>query len=340
MNKAMTMQDFAHDLKIGEEMLYLSRREVVGLGLKAADILALTRAALIEHGHKRYEMPAKIGVHPYDDVFYHAMPAYVPALGAVGMKWIECYPRNPAEHGIAQTTGLLTLNDVETGAPVATMDATWITAMRTPAVTVLAAAALHPDATSFGMFGCGVQGREHVRLVVHTLPTLETIQVYDRDPEVAEALIRELQPEMATKLVRAETAEVLVKSCEVVSSATVILKEPLAIIRDEWVSPGQTFVPCDMNTFLDPRTSQRADKYIVDSREEHELFAGMGYFPDGLPEISCEIGEVLAGLKLGRARADEVIVNSNIGMAVCDVVVARRIFERALARGVGQRLSL
>ncbi len=185
-----------------------------------------------------------------------------------------------------------------------------------------------------------IQGREHVRLVVHTLEKLETIMVYDRDPAVADKLIRDLQPEVAPKLVRAETPEALVKSCEVVSSATIILKEPLAVIRDEWVAPGQTFVPCDMNTFLDPLTSRRADKYIVDSREEHELFAGMGYFPGGLPGIACEIGEVLAGLRPGRESADELIVNSNIGMAVCDIVVARALFERALASEAGQRLAL
>lgn len=95
-----------------------------------------------------------------------------------------------------------------------------------------------------------------------------------------------------------------------------------------------------MNTFLDSQTSLRADKYIVDSREEHELCADMGYFPSGLPQIAYELGEILAGLKPGREHADELIVDSNIVMAVCDVVVARKVFERSMERGIGQRLTL
>ena len=71
-----------------------------------------------------------------------------------------------------------------------------------------------------------------------------------------------------------------------------------------------------------------ADKYIVDSIDEHELFDSMGYFPDGLPEIYCETGEVIAGLKKGRESKDQLIVNSNIGIAVADVVMAREIFNR------------
>lgn len=128
----------------------------------------LTCDALVAHGTKNYEMPAKIGVHPYREVFYHAMPAYVPSKNAVGLKWIEYYPGNPEKFGLPQTTGLLIMNDVLTGRPVALMDATLITAMRTPAVTAIAAADLNSGATTFGMYGCGVQGIEHCRFIEHT----------------------------------------------------------------------------------------------------------------------------------------------------------------------------
>lgn len=88
------------------------------------------------------------------------------------------------------------------------------------------------------------------------------------------------------------------------------------------------------------RISKRADKYIVDSIEEHEVFNQMGYFPDGLPEIKCETGEILAGSKEGRQSNNELIVCSNIGMSVCDVVVGREIFDIALNNGIGRILPL
>ncbi|AZS70706.1 ornithine cyclodeaminase [Streptomyces lydicus] len=330
----------AGELKSGSDLLYLSRQDVEDIGITRDEILDLTREALVEHGHQRYEMPAKIGVHPYDNVFYHAMPAYLPGPGIVGMKWIECYPDNPRKFHLPQTTGLLVINDVESGAPLAVMDSAWLTAMRTPAVTVLGAAALHPGATTFGMFGCGVQGKEHVRYAALAMPGMETVYVHDTNEAAADALIAELQPELDLRLVKGESAEAVTKSAQVLSSATVILREPLAVVKDGWVTAGQTILPCDLNTFWDPRTSQRADKYIVDSIAEHELFASMGYFPDGLPAIASETGEVLAGVKPGRESADEIIVNSNIGMAVCDIAVGNAILHRAIERGAGTRLPL
>lgn len=330
----------AKRLNIGREFLYLTRSECINTGIGPDQILELTRDALVAHGTKQYEMPAKIGVHPLPEVFFHAMPAYVPSRYALGMKWIECYPNNSARFGLPQTTGLLVLNDILSGCPIAIMDCTWLTAMRTPAVTVLAAAALHPDAQTFGMFGCGVQGIEHVRFAPKTLRRLRRIYVYDTVAAAMDNLIEQVQREVPVEIVRGRHPRELAEMCDVLSSATIIVKEPLAAVKDEWVHPGQTILPCDLNTFWDPRTPRRADKYIVDSIEEHELFAQIGYFPDGLPEVYCETGELLAGTRPGRTSSDELVVCSNIGMSVCDVVVGREILDIALENNVGHILPL
>lgn len=327
-------------IDIGKEVLYLTQDDCMSVGISVDDVISLTRDALIAHGTKNYEMPAKIGVHPLPEVFFHAMPAYVPSKNAVGAKWIECYPNNPVKFNLPQTTGLLILNDILSGCPIAVMDCVWLTAMRTPAVTALAAAALHPDAETFGMFGCGVQGVGHVRFIGHTLKNLKKIYVYDTRKEVMDKLVAELQPEVDAEIIKANGPEELAKSCEVMSSATLIIREPLSVVKKEWISRGQTILPCDLNTFWDPEIPRMADKYIVDSIDEHKLFADMGYFPDGLPDIYCETGEIIAGSKKGRDDADQLIVCSNIGMAVCDVVMAREIFNRAIEQGKGLKLKL
>lgn len=328
------------DIVKGRDLLYLSKSDVIGLGLSRQTILDKVLQSLVEHGNKRYEMPAKIGVHPYEDVFFHAMPAYLPEMNLVGAKWIECYPRNPREFNLPQTTGLLCVNDVETGVPVCVMDCSWLTAVRTPAVTVLMAKKLHPDATRFGMFGAGVQGREHVLFAGHYLDNLEEIVVYDRFPEVAERMVAEIQGEVRVPIRVGNSIEEIVKECDVLSSATVVVREPQSHVKDEWVSAGQTIIPCDLNTFWAPEISHRADAYIVDSTDEHDLFVEMGYYPGGSPTITAETGEVLAGLKPGRTNSDQLIVNSNIGMAVCDMAVASAIHEAALEAGVGVTLEL
>jgi len=333
-------REISGTINIGKEVWYLAQEEVVAAGVTEQDILRLTLDALVAHGRKEYEMPAKIGVHPLQEVFFHAMPAYVPGRLALGMKWIECYPNNPGKFNLPQTTGLLILNDPLSGCPIAIMDCVWITAMRTPAVTVLSAGALHPEAQTFGMFGCGVQGVEHVKYIVHTLKQLKRIYIYDVKEENMDRLIATVQPRIGVPIVKGAGFEQVAKDCEVLCSATFIAKKPQAFVKHEWVSKGQTWLPCDLNTFLDPRTPLEADQYIVDSADEHVLFAGAGYFPDGLPKITCETGEVLAGLKPGRTSKDQLVVCSNIGMAVCDVVVAREVFDRALARNLGRKLPL
>jgi len=327
-------------LNIGKEIWYMTRQQVMAAGLTVTEVLGLTREALIAHGRKEYEMPAKVGVHPFPEVFFHAMPAYVPGKLALGMKWIECYPNNPARFDLPQTTGLLLLNDILSGCPIAIMDCAWITAMRTPAVTVLAAAALHPDAETFGMFGCGVQGVEHVKYVGHTLKKLKTIHIYDVKEAAMDALIAEVQPRIGAKIVKGASFEAVTKNCEVLSSATFIVKRPYAFVKAEWVSRGQTILPCDLNTFWDPAIAMHADKYIVDSAEEHQVFERAGYFPGGLPPITCETGQVLAGERPGRESRQELIVCSNIGMSVCDVVVGREVLNRALDLGLGLKLPL
>lgn len=326
-------------ITIGSELLWLTREDCVRAGPDAEQTLDITRRALIAHGTQEYEMPAKIGIHPFPEVFYHAMPAYVPGMGACGMKWIECYPQNPVKYGLPQTTGLLVMNDIMSGAPVAVMDCTWLTAMRTPAVTALAAAALHPDAQTFGMFGCGVQGVEHVRFVSRTLKKLKKIYIYDTRAEAMDSLISAVKGEVSAEIIKAEPKEIC-SACEVMSSATIILLEPLSIVKRDWVGPGQTILPCDLNTFWEPSIQLEADRYIVDSIQEHQLFADMGYFPDGLPSIACETGMVLAGAAPGRTSADQLIVCSNIGMSVCDVAMGRYILDAALSAGLGRVLPL
>ncbi len=327
-------------LNLGKEILWLTKDECIKAGPNADETLELVRQALIAHGKKEYEMPAKIGIHPFSDVFFHAMPAYVPDNLACGVKWIECFPRNPKEFNLPQTTGLLILNDIMTGIPIAVMDSAWLTAMRTPAVTALAASALHSDAKTFGMFGCGVQGIEHVRYIVRTLKELETIYIYDVIDEKMDHLISEIQNDISIPIIKAATPEELVKSCDVMSSATIILLEPLKIVKKEWVRKGQTILPCDLNTFWDPEICKIADKYIVDSIDEHMLFEHMGYFPDGLVDITSETGEVLAGLNSGRISKDELIVCSNIGISVTDVVMGQAILSKALKMGIGTKMSL
>jgi len=121
-----------------DEILYLSRADVEAAGVAMPEVIAALAVAFREKGEGRVEMPPKPGIHPRSDAFLHAMPAWIPALGSAGIKWVGGFPENPA-HGLPYISGLMILNDPENGFPTAVLDATWITAMRTGAATALAA---------------------------------------------------------------------------------------------------------------------------------------------------------------------------------------------------------
>ena len=109
----------------GESVRYLSRADVEAVGLSGIEVIEILDAAFRAKRAGDVEMPPKIGVHPRDDAFIHAMPAYLSSSDAVGLKWVAGYPGNPAR-GLPYVSGLLILNDVETGLPSSVMDCTWI----------------------------------------------------------------------------------------------------------------------------------------------------------------------------------------------------------------------
>src|SRR5579862_3166053 len=111
------------------EILYLSAADVKQVALEMSTIISLLETAFQEKGENRVEMPPKPGIHTQPDAFIHAMPAFIPAMRSAGVKWVSGYPGNQ-ERGLPYITGLLILNDVETGLPYAIMDCTWITGYR------------------------------------------------------------------------------------------------------------------------------------------------------------------------------------------------------------------
>ncbi|MCG3178908.1 MAG: Delta(1)-pyrroline-2-carboxylate reductase [Phycisphaerae bacterium] len=327
--------------KRGKQILYLTQKDVVAAGLGPRDVLKLVRTALTQHGLKKVEMPAKIGIHPLPDTLMHAMPAWAPGVKACGIKWAECFPDN-YRFKLPQTSGLMVLNDPQTGWPVCIMDAIWITAKRTPAVSALACQKLaRRDTTEIGIAGAGVQGREHVQVLPLVLPKLKKIKITDRFPQVARKLVADLQPTLPkVELVPCEKPEQIVRGSQVVVTATAILNKPDPQVRDRWIEPGALLLPVDFDSYWEWKTFKRASKFLVDSLAEMQYFMTVGYLAHGLPKLHAEIGEVIAGVKPGRQPKDDLIIDMNIGMGIEDVVVGLEVYRRACRKGLGRLLPL
>ena len=187
----------------GQRILYLSAADVTAAGPDLPTIIGLLETAFREKGEGRVEMPPKPGIHPRGDAFIHAMPAYIPALRSAGVKWVSGYPENQAR-GLPYISGLLILNDVDTGIPLAVMDCTWITAYRTAAASALSARYLaRPESETVGILACGVQGRTNLEAMTTIFPVRRAC-VYDVAPATQRRFVEEMSARLGIEIISAD----------------------------------------------------------------------------------------------------------------------------------------
>jgi len=322
-----------------KQLLYLSQFEVESVGLTMAEIIDLLEAAFKEKGLGRVEMPPKPGIHPgEEDNFIHAMPAYIPALNSAGVKWVSGYPGN-YKRGLPYITGLLILNDPETGIPLAVMDCVWITAMRTAAATAVAARRLaRSDSSVLGVLGCGVQGRTNTEALKVLFP-LERVMAYDLRPEAVEGFVQYVSAELDLEVVPVDHPRAAVSGCDMVVTAGPILKQPHATIQAGWLDEGAFASLVDFDSYWHPAALQEADKFCTDDLPQLEHYRGAGYF-QGIPPVHADLGQLVAGQKPGRQSPAERTMACNLGLALDDMAVAPTLYRRAVEQGLGTWLTL
>jgi ornithine cyclodeaminase/alanine dehydrogenase-like protein (mu-crystallin family) len=323
----------------GGSILYLSRADVETAGVTMPEIIARLEEAFREKGHGRVEMPPKPGIHPGDpagDNFIHAMPASIPGLRSAGVKWVSGFPGNPAR-GLPYISGLLILNDPETGAPTAVMDATWITAMRTGAATALAVRHLaRPAASTFAILGCGVQGRTNLEAVAAVLPALRAVTAFDVDRDRAARYIEEMKGRHpALSFVLAPDARGAVEGADIVVTAGPIRRHPQPVIEAGWLAEGMLGVPLDYDSYFTPGAMAAADRFYTDDTAQILHTRAKGVYFQRIPKVFADLGEVVAGLKPGRLEDRERLLSMNLGIAMDDMATAPLVLERARERGLG-----
>ena len=320
-------------------LLYLSQDDVISTGLTMAEIIEALDVAFREKGSGNTEMPPKPGIHPGgEDNFIHAMPAYIPALNAAGVKWVSGFPGNHKK-GLPYITGLLILNDPETGIPVSVMDCVWITAVRTGAATALSARYLaRPESSVVGVLGCGVQGRTNVE-ALNTLFPVKRVMAYDVNAEAVRRYIDEIGSRFNLEVIPAGTPREAVTGCDIVVTAGPILKAPHATIQAGWLDEGAFASLVDFDSYWHPDALQAAAKFCTDDTPQLRQYQQMGYFQN-IPEIHADLGELVTGQKPGRETPAERTLTANLGLAIDDMAVAPIIFRKAVEKELGTWLPL
>ena len=324
------------------ELVYLSRQDVESLGMSMREVIDALDNGFRLKGLGKTEMPPKPGVHPRTDAFIHAMPAYVQEVEAAGVKWVSGYPSNP-EKGLPYITGLLILNDPETGIPIAVMDCAWITAMRTGASTGISAKYLaRGDSTVVGVLGCGVQARTSLMALVETLPALTEVRCNDLFPAATRSFIDEMSAMFPRlRFVNCASPAEMMEGSDVVVTAIAIVDKPQPPLEAGMLKTGGLAISLDYDAAWTGAAMRQCQKFCSDdvgqllSTRDHGVH--FAQIPDS---IYADLGELCAGIKPGRQNDTERIFSMNMGIAVDDTVTAKVLYERAVKMGTGERLPL
>lgn len=273
---------------------------------------------------------------------FNAMPAFIGGrFNAVGIKWISSVPKN-VERGLPRAIGTIVLNDPQTGMPLAIMDGTLISAMRTGAVTGLAARYLaREDASIVGLIGAGVQSRTQLRAILVARPCVSKVRVYDLDATRAARFAREMGKEVGREIEVVKSPQECAAGSDILVTATTA-NDP--IVFEEWLPRGCFYVSIHGREAADD-VVERVEKVVVDNWEEvlHRgnntlaLMHAAGRI--SRDDLYAELGDIITGARDGRSDNEERIFLSTVGMGIEDVAVAARVFQRAQEMGLGQSLD-
>jgi len=228
---------------------------------------------------------------------------------------------------------------VETGLPLAVMDCVWITGMRTGAATALSARYLaRPESSVVGILGCGVQGRTHLEALRVLFP-VKKVKAYDVDPGIARGYAKEMESRFGVEVVTVQKPRDAVSGCDIVVTAGPILRTPHQTIQPGWLGEGAFASLVDFDSYWHPEAMKQASKFCTDDTEQLLHYRQVGYFQD-IPPIHADLGELVAGKKPGRQKAEERTITANLGLAIDDMAVAPILYRRALEKGIGRKLPL
>ncbi|HEX4011081.1 MAG TPA: ornithine cyclodeaminase family protein [Solirubrobacteraceae bacterium] len=324
------------------ELTYLSGPDVDALGLTDDEILDAVRAVLGAQGR------SETVIEPRTHIFPRGAPGHFNVLrGAVprfaGVKVVGDYVENH-RLGLPSELALLLLMSPQTGVPVAIIDATAITEMRTGAVTAIGAEHLaRRGASSLGHIGARGTAYWNVRLLCRVLPELTEIRVHSRRPESRDAFAERLRRDLDRDVRSVDTWEACLRDADVIVEAS-RLTAPEPLLRTAWVKPGALVVPYGTISAVELSLTEVMDKIVVDDWGQ----AGSGplgslraHVDSGrLSEanLHAELGQIVCGDRPGREADDERILFWHRGLSITDIALGQAMLDRAQASGIGTTL--
>ena len=311
-----------------------------------------TMKEIIENVETAYEFHAerKVQMPPKEYIFYkkfrgdlRIMPCFVRGLNESGVKNVNVHPDNPRKYGLPTVMAMIELVDPKTGFPVSVMDGTWITDMRTGAAAGVATKYLARDNSEIlGLVGAGVQAATGLEAIMEVMDIKE-VRVSCRTCETRDLFAQKASEKYGIPVKSVDTIKEAVQGADVLLTTTPA-REP--VVKSKWVSPGTHINAMGADApgkqELDSHILQKS-KIIIDCWDQAS-HSGEINIPvqEGLvrqSDIHGKIGDVITGSIPGRTSDEEITVFDSTGLAVQDIVTAWNVYEKALQKGIGQKMN-
>ena len=316
------------------EVLVLGRREVKELLSMSETLEAVERAFKLEAQGKA-AMPPKLYLDlPEYQGDFRAMPACID--GSAGIKWVSVYPGN-SKYNLPTVLATIILCDPNTSYPLAIMDGTYITSMRTGAAGGVAVKFLAKRGSStIGMIGAGAQARTQLLAISQVLPKIDEVKVFDQLQSASQRFAEEMGANLNINISPAKTIEEATEADIVVT--TTPSRKP--VVEKRYIRPGTHINAIGADAKgkqeLEADVLKRA-KIVIDNVEQASHSGEINVpLTEGLirvEEIYGTLGEVAAGIKKGRENDEEITIFDSTGLAIQDIICAKVVYQKARERG-------
>jgi len=328
--------------------LLLSTSELRQL-LDMKDVLKAVEEAFRLVGLGKVQMPPKMYL--FFEKFngdLRCMPSYVEDLALSAVKIVNVHMDNPEKHNLRSIMATILLIDPSSGAPIALLDGTHITDMRTGAASGVASKYLaRKDSKTLGLIGTGFQARRQLQAILETFGSLELVRAFDRSRDASRRFIdkaTESYGDRITSLEHVDNARDVVEEMDIVVTCT---PSRLPIVKNDWVSAGQHFncigadapgkheIECEVM----PRAKIAIDDWAQASHSG-EINVPLSNGTICRESIYANIGDIVAGKKPGRTSDEEITLFCSTGLAIQDAITAKLAYDLAIERKVGTELKM
>lgn len=323
---------------------YLNHLDVQALAMTDAEIVAAVEEGLVAQGRGETTIEPRMHLVPEKDYpgHFNVLRGYIRPLGVAGVKVVGDFYRN-YQVGLPSELALLNLFDPKTGVPVAIVDASDITDMRTGAITAIGAKHLaRKNSKILGHIGARGTSYWNVRLL-DSIFDFDEIRVHSRRPESRNAFAAALERDLGKKIVVTEDWESCVRGADIVVEAS-RLEKPEPVLKTEWIKKGACVIPYGTMSAVELSLTDIMDKMVMDDWGQAKAgpFGALRAHVDSgrLSEktLHAELGQIVAGLKPGRESDEETNLFWHRGLSLSDIALGAAMLAKAKKMGLGQQL--